>query len=486
MLRISIFPVLLSLSCATVLPGSRVDASVAPSPAQEWVPPQPRPTPSPATPPADLMAQFKPGMQVTLQQLLAYALSNNPQTRSAWLSARAAAAGAASRRSAYYPTINGSGQFSFSHTSIVTQVVKPDGTTGLGFVPFENWTLTPSASLTWLLLDFGGRSADVEEADRLLDAANLNHDATIQNLLLTVEQAYFQYQAAKGLLTAAQVTVNETQENLRAAEERRRAGLATIADVLQAKTQYSQAILAQQQAEGNVATIRGALATSLGVPANLPVDVVELPEKLDVQPLGESIDKLIERAQVQRPDLARARAQALAASSHADSIHSRGLPSLLLGGNASRVNYLWSRFTDCCYITYNFALTLNIPIFNGFKDTSDLLQAREQAKAAQADAESVEQQVILQVWQSYQAVKTAEKQLVSSQDLLASSRQSAEVAEGRYKAGVGSILDVLTAQTALANARAQDVQARANWLLSIASLAHDTGALGPGTPEAKQ
>jgi outer membrane protein len=260
--------------------------------------------------------------------------------------------------------------------------------------------------------------------------------------------------------------------------------------VLQAKTQYSQAILAEQQAEGNVATVRGALATSLGVPANLPVDVVELPEKLDVRPLGESIDKLIERAQVQRPDLARARAQASAASAHADSIRSRGLPRLTVSGNLSRTYYLDSPFFDCCWThtnNYGAALTLTIPVFNGFRDTSDLLQAREQAKAAQADAESVEQQVILQVWQSYQAVKTAEKQLVSSQDLLASSRQSAEVAEGRYRAGVGSILDVLTAQTALANARAQDVQARANWLLSIASLAHDTGSLGPAAPaEAKQ
>ena len=93
--------------------------------------------------------------------------------------------------------------------------------------------------------------------------------------------------------------------------------------------------------------------------------------------------------------------------------------------------------------------------------------------------------MILQVWQSYQAVKTAEKRVGSAQDLLTSARQSADVAEGRYKAGVGSILDLLTAQTALANARAQDVQARADWLLSIASLAHDTGTLGAPTTEAK-
>jgi outer membrane protein TolC len=113
------------------------------------------------------------------------------------------------------------------------------------------------------------------------------------------------------------------------------------------------------------------------------------------------------------------------------------------------------------------------------------LQARELAKAAEADAESLEQQVILQVWSSYQAVKTAEKRVGSAQDLLAAALRSAEVAEGRYKAGVGSILDLLTAQSALANARAQDVQARATWLLAISALAHDTGTLAPPNLEGR-
>jgi outer membrane protein TolC len=472
MTRAALFLVLAAVGCATVLPGSRVDASVAPSPAQRWFPPQPVPAPRPPEPDPALLAQIKPGLQITLQQLLGYALSNNPQTRSAWLNARAAAALTASRRSTYYPSVELDVQAGFTRQSFAK-----------GALTFDLWALTPSAQLTWLLLDLGGRSADVEEADRLLEAANLNHGAAIQDLLLLVEQGYFQYQGSKALLISAQATVKEAQTVYRAAEERRRAGVATVADVLQAKTQLSQAVLAEQQAEGTVAIARGALATSLGVSATLPVDVADLPERLDVQPLGEAVDKLIQRAESQRPDLGRARAQALAVASRADSIRSRGLPKLVLGANASRNYYLdepWVHGDN-----YSATVTLQIPLFNGFKDTSDLLQARELANAAQADAESLEQQVILQVWTSYQAVKTAEKRVGSAQDLLAAAQQSAEVAQGRYKAGVGSILDLLTAQSALANARAQDVQARANWLLAIASLAHDTGTLAPSNIEAR-
>jgi len=76
-------------------------------------------------------------------------------------------------------------------------------------------------------------------------------------------------------------------------------------------------------------------------------------------------------------------------------------------------------------------------------------------------------------------VRTAAQRVRTAQDLLASASESEQMAAGRYKEGVGSILDVLTAQSALASARAQEVQARGDWLLSVASLAHDTGSLGP-------
>ena len=87
--------------------------------------------------------------------------------------------------------------------------------------------------------------------------------------------------------------------------------------------------------------------------------------------------------------------------------------------------------------------------------------------------------MILQVWTSYYNLKTAGQQVKTARDLFASARQSEEVALGRYKAGVGSILDLLTAQTAFASARAQEVQARASWFLAMAQLAHDTGSLPP-------
>ena len=89
----------------------------------------------------------------------------------------------------------------------------------------------------------------------------------------------------------------------------------------------------------------------------------------------------------------------------------------------------------------------------------------------------IEQQVGLQVWTSYYALQTAMQRVTTSRDLLRDATESVDVAMGRYRAGIGNILDLLTAQAALENARAEEVQARTDWFLSVAQLAHDTGTL---------
>ena len=67
----------------------------------------------------------------------------------------------------------------------------------------------------------------------------------------------------------------------------------------------------------------------------------------------------------------------------------------------------------------------------------------------------------------------------TAEDLIASAQQSSEVARARYKEGVGTVLDLLAAQSALASARAQQVDARLAWSVSLAQLAHDAGVLDP-------
>ena len=100
------------------------------------------------------------------------------------------------------------------------------------------------------------------------------------------------------------------------------------------------------------------------------------------------------------------------------------------------------------------------------------------AEAAARRAQGFEQQVVYQVFNAFYGLRTATQQVQTSRDLLASATESEQVALGRYKAGAGSLLDLLTAQAALASARAQAIQARLSWNTALAQLAHDVGILG--------
>ena len=99
------------------------------------------------------------------------------------------------------------------------------------------------------------------------------------------------------------------------------------------------------------------------------------------------------------------------------------------------------------------------------------------ADVVDAQRETLRQQVALDVWTTYQSLITATQSIRTAGDLLTSALQSERVALGRYKAGVGTILDVLNAQSALAAARVQRIQAALDWAVSRAALARAVGTL---------
>ncbi len=467
--------VTLTLAAAgcTTIPQKTVSKAVSPAASQPWTPPEagrmPEPPPSP---PVDIPEEYtKPGTTLTLGQLVDVGLRNNPVTREAWFFARAQAAEVGSKKSLYYP-----------HVEIDGSILREKQSAVGGQFTFLQTTYGPSVAASWLLFDFGGREADVQESTRTLYAADWTHNAAIQDVVLTIAQAYYQYLNAKAQVAALGASLDEAKKNLDVAEERHRAGVSTIADVLQAKTQVSQVQLDLQTAEGQVQIIRGALATALGVPATVPVDVGELPEELPLDAVKRGVDELIEKAKAERPDLAAVRFRALAAESHIRAAAIDGLPTLTADASGNRTFY-WQNGPDPFSTNWAGAITLRIPVFRGFDTAYQVQKAKEEAAGARATAERAEDQVIYDVWSSYYAVQTASQRVTTARDLLASASQSAEVALGRYRAGVGSILDLLTAQSALAEARSEEAQSRSFWFLAVAQLAHATGVLQPGSPE---
>jgi outer membrane protein len=455
--------VLLACAACAGTPSIHGAGGVPPSPNVAWTPPRVEhkaDSVSPGPVPPDLEQRLR---RLTLAEVVDLGLRNNPQTRLSWANARAAAAAYGSERGAYFPTIDG------DVTATRLKTVASQGRSAV-----TQSVLSPSVSLSYLLFDFGGRSGNVGAARGTLLAANYNHNSTLQGVVLQIQSAYFEYVANRALLGAQQTTVKEARANLAAAEERRRVGVATIADVLQARTAASQAELAAETTEGNVQTSRGALALSLGIPANLPYDVDSAAGQPPVSMLTDSVDALIARSLHNRPDLEAARAEFEASQSRISAVRANRLPSLVLNGTGGRT---YTTSLPQGGTNYTVSLGLRVPLFAGFSRIYDERQARAQADAAAARTDVLGQQVVYQVFSSYHSLQTAARRVRTTGVLIASAEQSNEVALARYRAGVGSVLDLLSAQTALADARAQQVLARLEWNTSLAQLAHDAGVL---------
>ena len=443
-------------------PAERVGPGTAAAPNTVWTPPaDATPPPLPKATPV-----VPASTTLTLDQAIDTALTNNPDTRAAWFQARAAEAALGSTRSSYYPEIDLNA--SLTHNRNATQ--------GGGSVTTST-AFGPSLTLNYLLFDFGGRAAQVEEARQTLIATNLAQNQVIQDVVLRVEQSYYGYLGAKSLLASQEATLKERQASLDAANARHNAGVATIADVLQAQTALSQAQLNYETFEGNLRTFEGSLATAMGLPPTARFTAGELASDVPADTISGAVDELINRAAASRPDLAAARAGVERSRARIREVRSQGLPSFSVTSSIASTTFSGS--TDRTTQPYSAGIAMRFPLFTGFRTTYDVREAEAQTQVAIEDARSLEQRVALDVWTSYYALQTAAQRVKTSRDLLSAASQSADVARSRYRAGVGNILDLLTAEAALESARAQAVESRADWFLAMAQLAHDAGTLGP-------
>jgi outer membrane protein TolC len=426
---------------------------------------------APAPPAAAPAAPAPAPAPRSLADLVDLALSRDPATRAAWHDARAAAAQAGGLRSLYLPTLDASATLTRQRTLAAPGRPSVDqGTYGVG------------AEVTWLLLDLGLRRALLDEADRLLAAARLGEHAAVADLVLRVQQTYFELLAARALVEAEAAAVKQAEASLATAEGRQRAGLATVADVLQARTALSQVRLAQQQAEGQALVARGALATLAGLPPTTVLEVGALPETVDASRAEPAVDALLAAAAAGNPDLGQARASAEAAAARSRAASRALWPTLSFQGSATRTWYFEPSDQDASQ-AWTVGLVLRLPPIAGARAAYDALAAREAADAARERADATAQRVALDVWISSQGLRTAGRRVATARDLVESARASAEVAGGRYREGVGSILDLLNAQAALELARAQDVRARTDFLVGLAQLARATGRLDLPTQE---
>ena len=215
------------------------------------------------------------------------------------------------------------------------------------------------------------------------------------------------------------------------------------------------------------------------------------PERTPLPPLAPAnVDDWVGGAEARSPSIQQAQLNLDVAKLETEKARAGHLPTVTLGASYGRTYPNGSSDTSSGGLLVSstrpgnsnsgaLALTVNVPLFAGFATTYKVQAAKAQLEARQAQAEQLRVQVAQDVWNAAQALVTATESARTTVDLLASAEQSDKVARGRYESGVGTLLEMLNAQSALAAARQQRVQALYDWNVARAALARAVGDLGP-------
>jgi outer membrane protein len=412
--------------------------------------------------------------RMSLPALIDVAMLRNPDTRRAWQSARAAAAQYGISRAPYYPTA--SFQNDAGYLRELFQVAP-------GPAVIRQWEVAPMFELTYTLIDFGRRSSEAAIAQNRLAAANFTMSRSIQDVVFRVQRGYFALAAAQAAVRAARENVALAHADLDAVTERVNLGLATEPARLLARERAAQSEFELESARTLVNDTHAALAVAIGVAANAPFEIETLTRQAVPKSLGGQVDDLIRDAVRERPDLSAQVAQLRAAEAAQARAHADWFPTLSVGGNWSEQNW-WYNFNDVPVIQssqpqYAALLTLKWDIFTGFRRLNEDRRAQAQ-RAAQAEAvRSLELTAIAEVWSSYYDFQNALEKYKYAQALLAAANESYADNLDTYKQGLSTIVELLTADRDLANARFTMIQATADVLTGSAAVAHAVGALAP-------
>jgi outer membrane protein len=414
----------------------------------------------------------KPLDQLNLASAVEMALCNNPQTRQAWANVKVQAAQVGIAKAAYLPSVEVTGTRSKGYYD--SQVKD------FPALDYQQHSTAHDIALdlSWTLYDFGLRKANLENERQVLAAANSTQDATLQTVFANTAQAYYDLQSADGALDANKEAEQAAKESFEATDAKYKAGVGALADKLQAQTNYAQARLSRSKAEGDAKNARGVLAATMGLPPNAVFALTPLSSQLPNTAFVQSVDKLMELAKRQHPSLLAAQAQVKAAEAAIASAKAEGLPTISLIGNLDRNEQPGQYSLDTTTNTSAIGVQLKIPLFEGMGRLYRVQAAKAQYEGKVADLANVELQISLDVWKSYQALSTGTENLQTADELLQSAAQSFKVAQGRYKSGVGTIIELLNAQTALANAKQQQIQLLSNWRIARIKLAASLGQLG--------
>jgi len=400
------------------------------------------------------------GQLLGLAQCIEVALTRNPDTRASWQHTRSTAAGVGQARAAFLPSADFTvGANRSNHISLDSQ--QQTGPAN---------TFTSGFSVRYLLFDGGARSARLKGAEEELLSADFQHNTTLQDVALKVEEGYYRLLADKALERVAEQTVRQTQYHMDLAQARHENGLVARSDVLKVATEKANADLLLVRASSQMRIAHGQLANAMGLKPSESFKVVELPQNHHQREFAD-IKHLMAEAGINRPELRAALARVESDRAKLNTAKARYWPEVTLN-----TNYGWQ---DRTFVPdrndWSLGLNLTWPIFDGFNREYTIQRTKSDLAGTIAGHEKTLRGIELEVWIAYSQLVEAGEAIKAARTLVTSAEESIRVTEGQYKNGTASIIEVTDAQTTRTTANVQLVQARLNWYTGMARLERGVG-----------
>lgn len=400
------------------------------------------------------MRRVPDGVQ-SLQDVINLGLCRNPQTAAAYAAMRSSHFSKNAAYSSYLPSVSAGVSAGKEYRN----------------KNWDDWGYGASISASYLIFDFGKRTADMNQMIATYRAAGFDYDETIQNFVYGLVGAYYELlnadadvESAKSALTVAQTAKNT-------ADKKYKAGSVAKADVYKADTTLASSELSLERAKNNREIAKGTLLTKLSFPANQDIVIADMSSSFGSDAESESIDELIKIAREKRPDLLKAAANKDAAWHKRNAAFLKNLPSITASGSVSWNDDHLSDVYEPNRVNGSIGIRASMPLFAGFANMYGLRAAESDYDRAKYNEQNTRNAAMMDVFTAYQNYKTAQNVLKQTQTLLKSATENERVTSGMYKVGRATMLDWQTAQSELLNAQKQNNSAKYDLFVKRAAVA---------------
>lgn len=405
-------------------------------------------------PPGDRPVPSVAGRVLSMDEAVAIALETQPQIQARLYDYAAARFRVDQAMSPLLPQFSSSVSASRSRNSVLSNGIS--ATPVIVNRTFDD-TLVAQVALSQLLFDFGKNLAATEAAKKLTAVALEDVELQRQLIALAVKEAFTNTLFAQRLIRVQQQAVERAELNLRSARGFFDVGTRPRSDVARAEVDVANARVDLIRARNAERLARVALNTAMGIEIDTPTQVQD---NLIYEPV--SLDRAQIRAEMlrQRPEYRQVKLQAEAAEAVERQAFRNFFPDITgsgtYGGIREELAEVWS-----------LTLSLTWTMYDGGNRVARYREARANVDGARSRVRALELDLLREVEQSQITIEEAQERLQAAQTAVASAQENFRLAQGRFDAGVGTILELTDAQLALTQAQNVEAQALADYRIAL-------------------